>query len=76
MGEDDDGMKRYLAHCGISSELEVSYASSEIDLFEQFIRLVRRYIIRDLEHTASGNYKGEIFTAKARHCSLHLVAYL
>ena len=32
----------YLAHCGISSDVAVSYASSEVELIERVTQLVRR----------------------------------
>ena len=32
----------YLAHCGISSDVAISYASSEVELIERVTQLVRR----------------------------------
>ena len=35
-------VNRYLARCGVSSSLEVAYATSEVDLIEQLVKLVRK----------------------------------
>jgi len=35
-------VRSYLARCGISSVVDVSYASSEVELIEMFVQLVRR----------------------------------
>lgn len=34
----------YLSRCGISSDIKVTYASSETDLIEKLVQLVKRYV--------------------------------
>ena len=39
---DDDKTRPYLDHCGISTDIIITYVQSESDLFDEFIKLVRQ----------------------------------